>query len=62
MESHGQPGRIQITRRTFELVCDEFECEPHGLVDIKGKGKMETWYLLAERSRTDASLRAPLSS
>ena len=54
MESHGQPGRIQITRRTFELICDEFECEPHGLVDIKGKGEMETWYLLAERSRPDS--------
>jgi adenylate cyclase len=46
MESHGTPGRIQITRATFELLNDEFRCEPRGTVAIKGKGHMETWYLL----------------
>jgi adenylate cyclase len=46
MESHGTPGRIQITRATHELIKDEFECEPRGTVPVKGKGDMETWYLL----------------
>jgi adenylate cyclase len=46
MESHGTPGRIQITRATFELLDGEFRCEPRGTVTIKGKGDMETWYLL----------------
>ncbi|MEX1173327.1 MAG: adenylate/guanylate cyclase domain-containing protein [Chloroflexota bacterium] len=49
MESHGTPGRIQITRATYELLEDEFECEPRGTVTIKGKGEMETWNLTGRR-------------
>ena len=49
MESHGTAGRIQITRATFELLKDEFECEPRGPVTIKGKGEIETWYLVGLR-------------
>jgi adenylate cyclase len=49
MESHGTPDRIQITRATYELLKDEFVCEYRGTVPVKGKGDMETWYLLARR-------------
>jgi adenylate cyclase len=52
MESHGTPGRIQITRATYELLGDEFECEPRGTIDVKGKGEVETWYLIRERLPT----------
>jgi guanylate cyclase len=45
MESHGQEGIIQITRATYELVKDDFDCEPHGTVNVKGKGEMEVWYV-----------------
>jgi len=53
MESHGTPGRIQITRATYELLADEFECEPRGTIAVKGKGEVEAWYLIgpmAERA------------
>ncbi|HXD08559.1 MAG TPA: adenylate/guanylate cyclase domain-containing protein, partial [Anaerolineales bacterium] len=46
MESHGAKGKIQITRATYELIKDQFECEYIGEIDVKGKGKMEAWYLL----------------
>jgi class 3 adenylate cyclase len=49
MESHGTPGRIQITEATYELLKDEFRCEPRGRVTIMGKGDMETWYLVGPR-------------
>jgi guanylate cyclase len=52
MESHGTPGRIQITRATYELLEDEFECEPRGTIDVKGKGEIEVWYLIRERLPT----------
>jgi guanylate cyclase len=45
MESHGQSGTIQITRTTYELVKDEFICEPRGSVNVKGKGEMEVWFV-----------------
>jgi class 3 adenylate cyclase len=49
MESHGTPGRIQITRATYELLADEFECEPRGTISVKGKGEVEAWYLVGSR-------------
>jgi adenylate cyclase len=50
MESHSAPGEIQITRATYELVKDEFVCRRRGTILVKGKGEMETWYLLGLRS------------
>ena len=49
MESHGTSGRIQITRATYELLADEFQCEPRGTIAVKGKGEMEAWYLVGRR-------------
>ena len=50
MESHGTPGRIQITRATYELLAEEFECEPRGTIMVKGKGEVEAWYLIGPRN------------
>jgi adenylate cyclase len=49
MESNGTPGEIQITRTTYELIDDEFVCRPRGTILVKGKGEMETWYLIGPR-------------
>ena len=49
MESHGTPGQIQVTRATYELLKDQFVLEPRGTVSIKGKGDVETWYLMRRR-------------
>jgi adenylate cyclase len=49
MESHGTPDEIQITRSTWELLDDHFVTEPIGLVDVKGKGAIETWRLVGSR-------------
>jgi adenylate cyclase len=51
MESHGTPDEIQITRSTWELLDDHFVTEPMGLVDVKGKGEIETWRLVGSRGR-----------
>jgi guanylate cyclase len=47
MESHGVGGAIQITRTTYELICDDFVCEPKGKVRVKGAGEMEVWHVLS---------------
>jgi adenylate cyclase len=51
MESHGKSGIIQITRVTYDLIKDEFACEPCGTIDVKGKGKMEVWAVSGEQHR-----------
>jgi adenylate cyclase len=50
MESQSTPGEIQITRATYELLKDEFVCRRRGTILVKGKGRMETWYLVGSRS------------
>ena len=51
MESHGTSNEIQITRPTWELLRDDFVTEPMGLVEVKGKGKVETWRLVSRNGR-----------
>ena len=31
---------------TYELLADEFDCEPRGTIFVKGKGEIEAWYLV----------------
>ncbi len=45
MESHGLPGRIQLTEATRARLGPSFQLTPRGAVEIKGKGLMETWFL-----------------
>jgi adenylate cyclase len=52
MESHGAPDEIQITRSTWQLVRDDFVTEPIGLVEVKGKGEVETWRLVGQASES----------
>ena len=49
MESRGQPGKIQISRKMYELLQAGYICEPRGTIEVKGKGRMETWFLIDRR-------------
>ncbi len=49
MESHGAGGLIQVTRETYELIQDDFVCEPRGVVNVKGKGEMEVWQVIGRK-------------
>ena len=61
MESQSTAGEIQITRATYELLKAEFVCRRRGTILVKGKGRMETWYLVGPRSadgRTDRGVNS----
>jgi adenylate cyclase len=45
MESHGLAGRIHITDATRQALLTPFDLELRGLLDVKGKGEMSTWFL-----------------
>ena len=49
MESHAQPGTIQVTERTYERLREGYELAPRGTVEVKGKGQMTTYLLLGRR-------------
>lgn len=46
MESHGVPGRVQVTERVVERLDGRWAFEPRGVVEIKGKGPMTVWLLV----------------
>ena len=49
MESHGLPGTIQVTERTYERLRDHYEFRARGTIDVKGKGSMTTYLLVGRR-------------
>jgi class 3 adenylate cyclase len=49
MESHGVPGKIQVTGSTHNLIREMFLCERRGTIHVKGRGEMETWFVLGPR-------------
>jgi adenylate cyclase len=49
MESGGIPGSIQVTEATYQLIRDDFVCEPRGVLAVKGKGEMNTYLLVGRR-------------
>ncbi len=50
MESSSEPGRIQVTEETRRYLLEEFALEERGLVDIKGKGLLQTWFVVGRKS------------
>jgi class 3 adenylate cyclase len=45
MESTGVPGQIQVTQSVYERLKGSFEFESRGVIQVKGKGEIETWLL-----------------
>jgi class 3 adenylate cyclase len=45
MESSGVPSQIQVTRSVYERLKDKYEFESRGIIQVKGKGEIETWLL-----------------
>lgn len=64
MESHGVAGRIHVGEAAYLLLRDGFELEPRGVIEVKGKGPMRTWFLAGEREPylTTASTTKPLAT
>ncbi|MDY6785505.1 MAG: transporter substrate-binding protein [Cyanobacteriota bacterium] len=49
MESHGLPGKIQVTAGTYELLKNRYSLNERGSIEVKGRGKMTTYWLMGKR-------------
>ena len=49
MESHGVPGRIQVTAAVRDALAGTHRFEERGPVEIKGKGNLTTYFLIGRR-------------
>ena len=57
MESHSLPDRIQTTEATYQLLKDRYLFEERGTIEIKGKGKMKTYFLTGKHGGDLACLQ-----
>ncbi|MEG4324231.1 adenylate/guanylate cyclase domain-containing protein [Microcoleus sp. herbarium5] len=46
MESHGKPGCIQVTSAIYDILQDKYVFESRGAIEVKGKGQMNTYFLI----------------
>ena len=49
MESHGAAGCIQITETTYHHIQDQYLFEDRGVISVKGKGEMQTYFIKSRR-------------
>jgi adenylate cyclase len=54
MESTGVIGKIQVSQDIYERLSGEFLLENRGVIDVKGKGKMQTWFLIGRKALVGA--------
>lgn len=45
MESNSEPGRINISENTFQLVKEDFDCEYRGELAVKNRGTMKMYFV-----------------
>gem|GEM_PF-2888000 len=45
MEQNSEPGKINISQTTYELVRDKFDCAYRGEIDAKGKGMLKMYFV-----------------
>ena len=48
MESNGEPGRVNISATTYELIKDEFECSYRGKIYAKNVGDIDMYFVERE--------------
>lgn len=45
MESRSEPGKINISENTYQVVKDDFDCEYRGEYEIKNRGMMKMYFV-----------------
>ena len=62
METTDSIGRIQVPEEVYRRLKDDFVLQERGVVEVKGKGVMRTWYLIGRNPDTgygDVAAEAP---
>lgn len=45
VEQHCEPGKINISANTYELIKNKFNCTYRGKINVKNKGQVEMYYV-----------------
>jgi len=49
MESNGEPGKVNISSATYELIKDYYECSHRGKISAKNVGEIDMYFIEHER-------------
>jgi adenylate cyclase len=49
LESTGEAGKIQVAPATRELLAGRFELAERGIIEVRGKGPMQTCFLIGRK-------------
>jgi adenylate cyclase len=49
LESQLRGGQMNISKHTFELIKDYFQCEYRNQVEIRKRGKIEIYFVVSEK-------------
>ena len=45
MESNGEPGRVNISSTTYELIKEEYTCTYRGKIHAKNVGEIDMYFV-----------------
>ena len=45
MESKSESGRVNVSKNTYDIIKDTFNCEYRGEVEVKNKGVMQMYFV-----------------
>jgi adenylate cyclase len=58
MEQTGEPGKIQASPEMREQLKERFQFEDRGIIEVRGKGQMRTWFLTGIKRCSDLRVHA----
>ena len=62
LEAHGLPGRVHVSDEVRRALGHRYEFEPRGAIGLRGRGRMETFFLAATTDGTAEPDRHPGSA
>jgi class 3 adenylate cyclase len=52
LESNSEPGKINISENTYQLIKESFDCEYRGEIKAKNKGMMKMYYVHNKKEKS----------
>ncbi|MGR3320235.1 MAG: adenylate/guanylate cyclase domain-containing protein [Candidatus Anammoxibacter sp.] len=56
LESNSQAGKINISKKTYEKIKDDFECEYRGEIFVKGGGNIDMYFVTKVKSNKEKQI------
>lgn len=52
MESNSEPGKINVSHNTYELIKNDYDCEFRGVLAVKNRSDMKMYFVNGKRKNT----------